>query len=33
MTTFGIENGRFVLREHNNTSFLEPLSQAGLGDF
>ena len=33
MTTFELTDGRFVLAEHNNTSFLEPLKQARLGDF
>jgi len=33
MTTFEFDNGRFVLTEHNNTSFLEPLKQKRLRDF
>ena len=33
MTTFEFADGRFVLAEHNNTSFLEPLKQERLGDF
>lgn len=33
ITTFIYENGRFVLAEHNNTSFLKPLPKAPLGDF
>jgi alpha-ribazole phosphatase len=33
MTTFEIANGRFVLTEHNNTSFLESLKQKRLQDF
>ena len=33
ITTFTFENGRFVLTEHNNTSFLKPLQKAPLGDF
>jgi broad specificity phosphatase PhoE len=33
MTTFEFTDGRFVLVEHNNTSFLEPLKQERLGDF
>jgi broad specificity phosphatase PhoE len=33
MTTFEFNNGRFVLTEHNNTSFLEPLKQKRLRDF
>jgi len=32
-TTFTYENGRFVLTEHNNTSYLKPLHKAPLGDF
>ncbi len=33
MTTFELGDGRFVLTEHNNTSFLEPLKQERLRDF
>ncbi len=33
MTTFSYENGRFVLTEHNNTSYLNPLNQASHRDF
>jgi len=33
MTTFELTDGRFVLAEHNNTSFLEPLRQEHLRDF
>jgi broad specificity phosphatase PhoE len=33
LTTFEFTEGRFVLVEHNNTSFLEPLKQARLSDF
>ncbi len=33
MTTFELTDGRFVLTEHNNTSFLEPLKQARISDF
>ena len=33
ITTFAYENGRFVLTEHNNTSYLKPLHKARLGDF
>jgi broad specificity phosphatase PhoE len=33
LTTFEFTEGRFVLDEHNNTSFLEPLKQERLGDF
>ncbi len=33
ITTFSHENGRFVLAEHNNTSFLKPLEKAPLRDF
>jgi broad specificity phosphatase PhoE len=33
LTTFECTDGRFVLAEHNNTSFLEPLKQERLGDF
>jgi len=32
-TTFTYENGRFILTEHNNTSYLKPLRRAPLGDF
>jgi len=33
VTTFDFTDGRFVLAEHNNTSFLEPLKQARPSDF
>jgi broad specificity phosphatase PhoE len=33
ITTFGYENERFILTEHNNTSFLKPLKGARLKDF
>ena len=33
ITTFTHENGRFVLTEHNNTSYLKPLHKAPLSDF
>jgi broad specificity phosphatase PhoE len=33
MTTFEFTDGRFVLAEHNNTSFLESLKQERLRDF
>ena len=33
ITTFTYENKRFVLTEHNNTSYLKPLHQAPLSDF
>ncbi|MFC2021676.1 histidine phosphatase family protein [Chloroflexota bacterium] len=33
ITTFTYENERFILTEHNNTSFLKPLQQAPLSDF
>ena len=33
MTTFTYENGRFILTEHNNTSYLKPLEKAPLSDF
>ncbi len=33
ITTFSHENGRFVLIEHNNTSYLKPLRKAPLSDF
>jgi broad specificity phosphatase PhoE len=33
MTTFEFDDGRFVLTEHNNISFLEPLKQERLRDF
>ncbi len=32
-TIFTYENERFILAEHNNTSFLKPLRKARLGDF
>lgn len=33
ITTFTYEKDRFVLTEHNNTSYLKPLPQAPLSDF
>jgi len=33
ITTFNYRNGQFILTEHNNTSFLKPLSQKKLADF
>ena len=33
ITTFVYEDGRFILTEHNNTSYLNPLQRAPLGDF
>ncbi len=33
ITTFAYERGQFILAEHNNTSYLQPLQQAPLGDF
>ena len=33
ITTFSYENERFILTEHNNTSFLKPLRKAPLGYF
>ncbi len=33
ITTFTYENGRFILTEHNNTSFLKLLQKAPLSDF
>ena len=33
ITTFSYEKGRFVLTEHNNTSFLKPLHKTPLSDF
>jgi len=33
VTTFAFHDGRFILTEHNNTSFLEPLKQTRLNDF
>lgn len=33
LTTFEFTDGQFVLTEHNNTSFLEPLKQDRLSDF
>mgnify|MGYP001138203850 CR=1 FL=1 len=33
ITTFTYENGRFILTEHNNTSYLKPIHQAPLSDF
>ncbi len=33
ITTFIYENGRFILTEHNNISYLKPIHKAPLGDF
>ncbi|MFC1987950.1 histidine phosphatase family protein [Chloroflexota bacterium] len=33
ITTFVYENGRFILTEHNNTSYLKPIQKAPLSDF
>ena len=33
ITTFTYENERFILSEHNNTSYLKPLQKAPLSDF
>jgi len=33
ITTFTYENGRFILTEHNITSYLKPLHKAPLADF
>ena len=33
ITTFSYENGRFILTEHNNTSYLKPLQKTPLSDF
>lgn len=33
ITIFAYENERFILTEHNNTSYLKPLHKAPLGDF
>ncbi len=33
ITTFSHENGQFILTRHNDTSFLESMEQAPLGDF
>jgi len=33
ITTFTYENKRFILTEHNNTSYLKPLQKAPLSDF
>ncbi len=33
MTTFAYENGRFILTEHNNTSYLKPMQKTPLSDF
>jgi len=33
ITTFVYSNGRFILTEHNNTSFLKPLQKEKLRDF
>ena len=33
ITTFVYENERFILTEHNNTSYLKPLQKAPLSDF
>ncbi len=32
-TTFAYENGRFILTEHNNTSYLKPMQKTKLSDF
>jgi len=32
-TVFALENGRFILTKHNDTSYLKPLAKAELGDF
>ncbi|MFC2025304.1 histidine phosphatase family protein [Chloroflexota bacterium] len=33
ITTFTYENERFILTEHNNTSYLEPIQKGPLSDF
>ena len=33
ITTFVYENGRFILTEHNNTSYLRSIQKTPLGDF
>ncbi|MFH1775206.1 MAG: histidine phosphatase family protein [Chloroflexota bacterium] len=33
ITTFSYRDGRFILSQHNNTSYLAPIKQAPLGDF
>ena len=33
ITTFVYENGRFILTEHNNTSYLKPVQRSALSDF
>ncbi len=33
ITVFAYENERFILVEHNNTSYLQPISQGKLADF
>ncbi len=33
ITTFTYEDGRFILTEHNNTSYLKPIRKAPLTDF
>ncbi|MFC1864387.1 histidine phosphatase family protein [Chloroflexota bacterium] len=33
ITIFAYENGRFILTEHNNTSYLKPIQKAPLSDF
>ncbi len=33
ITTFTYENRKFILTEHNNTSYLKPLHKAPLSDF
>ena len=33
LTTFIYEGGRFILAEHNNTSYLKPIQKAPLSDF
>ena len=33
ITTFTYENGRFILDEHNNTSYLQPIQKSPANDF
>jgi len=33
ITAFTYENGQFILTEHNNTSYLEPIQKAPVSDF
>ena len=33
ITVFACEDERFILVEHNNTSYLQPISQGKLADF